>query len=70
MGKDLPEYSNSKVHDVIWEYIHVQRDRMIIEERLVNGTTFDRLSSMFDLSVIQVKRIVYKCEKIVFRHCK
>ena len=60
------EYSNSRVREIIGEYIHNERDRRILERRLVDGITFDRLAGEFDLSVQRIKAIVYKSEKIVF----
>ena len=60
------EYSNSQIRNIIGEYIHNERDRLILERRLVDGITFDRLAGEFDLSVQRIKAIVYKAEKVVF----
>lgn len=60
------EYSNSQIREIIGEFIHNERDRRILERRLIDGITFDRLAGEFDLSVQRVKAIVYKSEKIVF----
>lgn len=60
------EYSNSRIREIIGEYIHNERDRRILERRLVDGVTFDRLAGEFDLSVQRIKAIVYKAEKIIF----
>ena len=62
----LVEYSNSQVREIIGEYIHNERDRRILERRLVDGITYERLAWEFDLSVQRIKAIVYKSEKIVF----
>ena len=61
------EYSNSRIRDIIGEYIHSERDRRIMERRLIDGVTFDRLAEEFDLSVSQVKRIIWKASEIIFR---
>lgn len=61
-------YTNSKARELIAEYIHSQRDRDILTDRLINGMTFERLGEKYELSVVQVKRIVYKHEKEIFRH--
>ena len=61
-------YTNSKARELIGEYIHSQRDRDILTDRLINGMTFERLGEKYELSVVQVKRIVYKHEKEIFRH--
>lgn len=60
------EYSNSQIREIIGEFVHNERDRRILERRLIDGITFDRLAGEFDLSVQRVKAIVYKSEKIVF----
>ena len=62
------EYTNSQVREIIGEYIHSERDRRIMERRLVDGITFERLAEEFDLSVRCVKTIVYKCQVEIFRH--
>ena len=61
------EYSNSRIRDIIGEYIHSERDRRIMERRLIDGVTFDRLAEEFDLSVSQIKRIIWKASEIIFR---
>lgn len=62
------EYTNSQVREIIGEYIHSERDRKIMERRLVDGITFERLAEEFDLSVRCVKTIVYRCQVEIFRH--
>ena len=62
------EYSNSQIKALIAEYIHSQRDRRILFRRLVDGVTYERLAEEFSLSVRQVKTIVYRGEKDLFRH--
>lgn len=64
----MMEYTNSQVRDVIAEYIHSERDRRILERRLIDGMTFERMAEEFELSVSQVKRIIRKNESTVFRH--
>ena len=62
------EYTNSQMRQAILEHIHSSRDRRILERRLIDGVTFDGLAEEFELSERQVKNIVYKNEKILFRH--
>ena len=66
----MMEYSNSRVREIIAEYIHSQRDRDLISKRLIDGVVLERLAEDFSLSVSQVKRIVWKNQEIVFRHLK
>ncbi|MBP5726145.1 MAG: hypothetical protein J6Y48_03620 [Clostridia bacterium] len=62
------EYSNSRVREIIAEYIHNQRDRDLVSRRLIDGIVMERLAEEFELSVSQVKRIIWKNSEIVFRH--
>lgn len=62
------EYSNSQIREIIAEWIHDERDRKILERRLIDGVTFERLAEEVDMSDKQVKRIVYKLQKQLFKH--
>ena len=60
------EYTNSRIRELIAEYIHSERDRNILIRRLVDGITFERLAEEFDMSDKQIKRIVYKLQEQLF----
>ena len=62
------EYTNSQIKALIDEYIHSQRDRDILCRRLIDGICYEPLAEEFQLSVRQVKYIVYKAEETLFRH--
>lgn len=62
------EYTNSRIREVIAEWIHSDRDRRILTRRLVDGVTFERLAEEFEMSDTQVKRIVYKLQEQLFKH--
>lgn len=62
------EYSNSQIREIIEEWIHSERDRKILERRLVDGITFERLAEEFDMSPRQMKNIVYKLQERLFKH--
>ena len=64
------DYTNTQIRDLIAEHIHSERDRRILERRLIDGITFDRLAEEFELSVSQVKRIIWKNSEIIFRNLK
>lgn len=53
-------YTNSQIARLIDEMIHSERDRAILKRRLIDGICFEPLAEEFDLSVVQVRRIVYK----------
>ena len=61
------EYSNTKIAQVIDEYIHSERDRAILKRRLIDGICFEPLAEEFDLSVPQIKRIIYKGQDKIFK---
>lgn len=63
-------YTNSQISQIIDEYIHNERDRKILKRRFIDGIIFDQLAEEFDLSVRQVKNVVYKSEKILLKHLK
>ena len=67
------DLSRTEIEFAIDEWIigkNAERDRKVIRRRLIDGITFERLAEEQELSVSQVKRIVWKCSEIVFRHAK
>ena len=64
----MKDYSRSEIEWAINEYILNQKHREIMHRRLIDGICFEPLSEEFDMSPRQIKRIVYKCEEIIFRH--
>lgn len=44
------DYANSRVSELIDEYIHNARDREILRDNLVDGMTYDQLAGKYDLS--------------------
>lgn len=67
----MHNYSRSEIEKLTDEWIvgrNAERDRKILKRRLLDGITFDRLAEEFDLSVRQVKNIVYRREDELFCH--
>ena len=80
---DFEVYSNSDIAKVIDEYIHSERDRMILKMNLIDGRTYQEISdhlisldmdnrtkglfTKYGLSPKQVGRVIIKQEKIVFK---
>lgn len=60
---DLPR---SKIEFLIDEWVRKERDRAILKRRILDGITYERLAEEFDLSVRQIKTIVYKSENKIF----
>lgn len=64
----MREYTNSEISHVIDEFIHNQRNRNLLKRRYIDGICIEPLAEEFSLSVRQVKNIIYKNEKIIFKH--
>ena len=65
MDYNLPR---SEIEHLIDEWIFNERNRLILKRRLLDGICYEPLAEEFDLSVRQVKNIVYKNEEQLFRH--
>ena len=61
------EYTNSRIRELIAEYIHSERDRKILERRLIDGIVFEKLAEEFDMSPRQIRNVVHRNESILFR---
>ena len=57
---NIDNISNSQLNAAIDEYCHSKRDRELLKARYIDGLTYETLAELFDLSVVQTKRIVYK----------
>lgn len=66
----MRDYSRTELTEAIDEWILNERNRAILKRRLIDGIYFEPLAEEFDLSVRQVKTIVYKSQEILFRHLK
>lgn len=67
----MTEFANitrREVEQLIEDYIFHERNRAILKRRMLDGIHFEPLAEEFDLSVRQVKNIVYKNQEIIFRH--
>ena len=62
-GIDL---KNSEIDHLINEWIHSEKDRYVLHRRLIDGICFEPLSEECNMSVSQVKRIVYKGTTKIF----
>ena len=64
------EYTNSQITALIREHIHSERDRRVLFDRFVNGMTMEKLAEKHELSVRQIRNVVYRNEQILFKHIK
>lgn len=58
----------SKLENLIDEWIFNEKYRSILKRRLLDGVTYDKLAEEFEMSVRQMKTIVYKAEDQLFNH--
>lgn len=64
----IRDYSSTELNTAIDEWILNEKHRAILKRRLIDGICFEPLAEEFDMSVRQVKRIVYKSQEVLFRH--
>ena len=62
----FPDLPRSEIENLIDEWILNKRDRYILKRRLLDGIKFEDLAEEVEMSVRQVKSIVYKCEQRLF----
>ena len=62
------DLSRTEIEKLIDEWIFSERDIQILKRRLLDGICYEPLAEEFNLSVRQIKNIVYKCEDKIFRH--
>lgn len=60
--------SRAELQYYIEQWIFNERNRLILADRLFNGTTYERLAEKYDLSTQQVKTIVYKAMDRLEKH--
>lgn len=63
--------SNAELYEIINNWIKgrmAYRNKQIMVDRLIEGLTYETIAEKYELSVSQVKNIVYKNEYIVYRH--
>ena len=60
--------SRDELQRVIDQWIFNERNRLILSDRLFNGTTYERLAEKYGLSTQQVKNIVYKAMDKLEKH--
>ena len=69
----MRDYSRTELEYLIDEWVvgkYAERDRDIMRRRLIDGICYEPLAEQFDLSVAQIKRIVYKRNNQIFKHRK
>lgn len=70
MENELFDKSRSEWERLIDEWIFSERDRKILKRRLLDGITHEKIAEEVDMSVLQIKRIVYKGTDTLRKHLK
>lgn len=70
MENELFDKPRSEWEKLIDEWIFSERDRKILKRRLLDGITHEKIAEEVDMSVLQIKRIVYKGTDILRKHLK
>ena len=66
---NLENFTRTEINNMIDEYVvgrNAERNRAILKRRFIDGICYEPLAEEFDLSVRQVKNIIYKGENILF----
>lgn len=68
----LEFYDSDDIANLIDKWVifrrHSERNRAILKRSMIDGICFEPLAEEFDLSVRQVKNIVYKSQEQLFKH--
>ena len=70
LKKHLPieEISNSKIEELINEWVHNAKDRDMLKRRLIDGVTYEMLAEEFEMSDSQVWHRIDKAKAQLFKH--
>lgn len=64
--------SRTEIENIIDEWIvccsNAKRNRDIMKLRYIDGLTFEQISEVVELSVVQTKNIVYSMNKLLEKH--
>lgn len=60
--------SNQELADAIDTWVRGERNRAILKRRLIDEICYEPLAEEFELSVPQIKNIVYKSQDRLFKH--
>jgi hypothetical protein len=60
--------SRSEWENLIDEWIFDEKGRQILKRRLLDGICFEPLAEEMEMSIAQIKRIVYRLQNQLFKH--
>ena len=60
------KYSNSRLREIVEDYIHSERDRQILIRKYCDKRTIFQLSEEFKVSETTVKNVLYENSFMIF----
>lgn len=69
----MTDLSRSEIERLIDEWItgrNAERNREILKRRWIDGIKYESLAYEFDMSVRQIKNVVYRSEIRIMKHIK
>ena len=64
----LEDMDNYEIADAIDRYVRGERNRQILNRRLLDEVCYEPLAEEFDISVSQLKRILTKAQSQLYNH--
>ena len=67
----IENITKTELEQLIDEHIigfKAERNRSILKHKLIIGLTYEETAEVFDMSVMQIKNIVYKGEEQIAKH--
>lgn len=68
INERIDMYDNYELAELINRYVKGDRARAMLKRRLIDGILFEPLAEEFDMSVRQVKNLIYKSQEQLFKH--
>ena len=65
---NIDDLSRDEIENLITQWVLNERNRRIMHRRFIDGVRFEKLAEEFELSVTQVKNIVYKNRTRILQH--
>lgn len=64
----MVDYTNSQISSLIDEHIHHDLHRKMLKDRLIDGMTYEQIAEKHDMSVRQIKNIIYKSTDKILKY--
>lgn len=68
MKRDKPEYDARIVSDIIDAYIHNEKYRNVMRDRLIDGLTYGEIAKKRGYCERNIGYIISRCEAKIFSH--